>query len=109
MVVRRLFALLFAVAMSLAPLGMPAMAEAATPASHHGSMAKQAHCDQQPRPTQHHKAGDKGCCVAMCVAVVAPSGVAGLSQYHSARERPASDNDRRGFLGEIATPPPRLL
>lgn len=111
MIVRRLFALLFAVAMSLAPLGMPAMAEASTPASHHGAMAKhgEGHCDQQPQPTRHHKASDKGCCVAMCVAVVAPSAVAGLSQYHPARERPASDNDRRGFLAEIATPPPRLL
>jgi hypothetical protein len=62
MIVRRLFALLFAVTMSLAPLGMPAMAEAPTPASHHGAMAKNGHCDQQPQPTQHHKASDKGCC-----------------------------------------------
>ena len=46
MVVRRLFALLIAVAISLAPLGMPAMAEAATPAPHHGAIAKQGHCDE---------------------------------------------------------------
>jgi hypothetical protein len=108
MIVRRLFALLFAVTMSLAPLGMPAMAEAPTPASHHGAMAKNGHCDQQPQPTQHHKASDKGCCAAMCVAMVAPTGAAELPSYHAARERPASDNDRRSFLGEIATPPPKL-
>jgi hypothetical protein len=109
-IVHRLFALLLVVAMSLAPLGMPAMAEAATPAAHHGAMAKQVggHCDQQPQPTQHHKASDKGCCAAMCVAMVAPTGAAELPAYHAARERLASDNDRHGFLGEIATPPPKL-
>ena len=108
MVVRRLFALLFAVAISLAPLGMPAMAEAATPAPHHGAIAKQGHCDEQPQPTQHHKAADKGCCAAMCIAIALPAPLAELPQYHAARQRPASDNDRRGFLGEIATPPPKL-
>jgi len=108
MVVRRLFALLFAVAMSLAPLGMPAMAEAAAPASHHAAMATESHCDQQQQPAQHHKAGDKGCCAAMCIAIAIPAPLAGLPLYHAARERPASDNDRRGFLGEIATPPPKF-
>jgi hypothetical protein len=105
---RRLFALLFAVAMTLAPLGMPAMAAAAAPAAHHGAMAGQEHCDEQPQPDRHQSAADKSCCVAMCVAVVVPAGVAELAEYHAVRERPASDVGRRGFLGEIATPPPKL-
>lgn len=105
---RRLFALLFAVAMTLAPLGMPAMAEAAAAATHHGDMAGQEHCDDQPRPDRHQSTADKSCCVAMCVAVVVPAGVAELAQYRAMRERPAADVERRGFLGEIATPPPKL-
>lgn len=108
MLFRRFLALLFALAMTLAPLGMPAMAEAATPASHHGSMAKAAHCDRQSQPDRHHKAADKSCCAAMCIAVVVPAGHAQAALYHASRERPASDHDRRGFLAEIATPPPRL-
>ena len=108
MTFRRLFALLFAVAMALAPLGMPAMAEAAAPAAQHGAMAKSAHCDRQPRPDQHHKAPDKSCCAAMCIAVVVPIGVTELPQYHASQVRPGSDIVRRGYLGEIATPPPRL-
>jgi Ni/Co efflux regulator RcnB len=105
--IRRLLAALLALAMAFAPLGMPAMAEAAMPAAHHGEMAGQSHCDRQPRPDQHHKAAGKDCCVAMCIAVVVPDGVAELPTYHASRERPASDLDRRGFLGEIATPPPK--
>lgn len=108
MILRRLFALLIGLAMALAPLGMPAMAQAA-PDSHHDLVMKQGHCDEQPAPDHHGRAAsDKDCCVAMCIAVVAPSGAADLPDYHPARARPASDLDRRGFLGEIATPPPRL-
>ena len=104
---RRLFALLLTFAMTFAPLGMPAMAEVTTPAAHQHSMANSGHCEQQ-KPNQHHKAVDKDCCVAMCIAVVIPAGMAVLAYYHASRERPVSDLDRRGFLGEIATPPPKL-
>lgn len=97
---------MLAMAMAFAPLGMPAMAEAAAPASHHDMMAT-GYCDQQPQPSQHHKAVDKSCCAAMCIAVVIPAGVAALPIYHASRQRPASDLDRRGFIGEIATPPPK--
>lgn len=107
MTARRLLALLLALAMTFAPLGMRTMAKAAMPASHHGAMAGQDHCNQQPQPDQHRKAADRDCCVAMCVAVVVPDGAAEFSTYHASRERPASDLDRRGFLGEIATPPPK--
>lgn len=109
MTLRRLFALLFAVAMMAAPLGMPAMAEAAVPASHHDMTGGESgHCDEQPRPDQPGKAADKSCCAAMCVAVVVPVGAGELADFHPPRERPAPDRFRRGYLGEIATPPPRL-
>ena len=108
---RRFLALLFAVAMAAAPLGMPAMAEAApAAASHHGMAAGQpGHCDQrQAEPDRRQpSAPDQNCCAAMCIAVVIPLGAAELASYHPARARPASDLDRRGVLAEIATPPPR--
>jgi len=100
--------------MTLAPLGMPAMAEAASPpaAAHQGAMAGSAHCDEQQLPDRHqgkhHGAADKSCCAAMCVAVVVPSGAADLPAYHGPRQRPAPDRFQLGHLGEIATPPPRL-
>jgi len=106
MTFRRLLALLFAVAMVFAPIGMPAMANASE--GHRGMVAAQGHCDRQSPPDNHHKAADKGCCAAMCIAMVVPDGVAQPSQYHADRERPASDQARRGYLGEIATPPPKL-
>ncbi|WP_294120631.1 hypothetical protein [Sphingomonas sp.] len=108
MLFRRLLALLLLVAMTLAPLGLTAMAEAAAPASHHGQMAKSAHCDQQSQPDRHHKAADKNCCAAMCIAVVVPSGEPGIVQYHPSRARPASDQDHISYLAELPTPPPRL-
>jgi hypothetical protein len=106
-ILRRLFSLFLAVAMGLAPLGMASMAAAAsTPAPHHEAM--DGHCDEQPQPDQQQKAADKSCCAAMCMGVVLPCGVAELPVYHPSRERPGSDLDRRGFLAEIATPPPKL-
>jgi hypothetical protein len=104
---RRLFAVLLALSMTFAPLGMPAMAEATPPAALHGAMAAHGHCDQQ-QPVQQHKAADKSCCAAMCIAVVGPTSTADLPSYHPDRERPVSDLDRRGFLDEIATPPPKF-
>ena len=108
MTFRPLFAALLALVMALAPFGMPAMAEAAIPMPHHGATAGQGHCDQQPRPDHHRKAAEKNCCTAMCVAMVVPATGTDLPSYPDVRERPASDLDRCDFLGEIATPPPRL-
>ena len=106
---RRLVALLFAVAVTLAPVALPAMAEAANPpaGSHHAAPADEGHCDQRKQPDRHHKAADKSCCAAMCIAVVVPSGAAEVPAYHAPRERPAPDRFRLGYLSEIATPPPR--
>lgn len=106
MLFSRLFALLIGLAMTFAPLGMAEMAGAATPAMHHAGKAGR-HCDEQPAPSHHGKAADKNCCAAMCVAVVVPSGLNVAPAYHASRGRPGSDIDRRGYLGEIATPPPR--
>jgi hypothetical protein len=108
MALRYLVGLLIGLAMAVAPLGMPAMAAAPTPAGHHEKMTGQGHCDQQPKPDQHHRTADKGCCAAMCIGVVVPESAAELALYQAERERPTSDQSRRGYLGEIATPPPKL-
>ena len=110
---RLLSSLLVAIAMLVAPLGMPAMAKGtvrmpAAAAAHHGQMAGKGHCDeQQPQPGHPVKAADKNCCAAMCHAMVVPPGMAELPAFHAPRERFAPDRFRPGYLSEIATPPPR--
>ena len=107
---RRLFAMLFAVAMMFAPLAMPAGAAAAAPmASHYGQKATQDHCGGQAGQDKPFKAVDKSCCAAMClgVAVAAVEADEPLA-YAAMVALPSAAPFRRGFLGEIATPPPRL-
>lgn len=107
----RLFAMLFALTIIVAPLAMPAGAEAAmpAPASNHGDMAKQGHCDGEPAQDHHGKAADKGCCTTMCMAVAgAPAAAVEPLHYGASTLRPGAAPFRRGYLGEIATPPPRL-
>ena len=91
-------------ALALGPLAMPAeMAMAAAP-----QMSAMDHCDEQPQPepARHDQTG-KSCCVG-CIAV---AGLAGPmldgAVLHGSRERPGPDRFRLGYLGEIATPPPR--
>jgi hypothetical protein len=108
---RLLLTLLFAAAMSFAPLAMGG-AMAAAPAHHgptaqHGDMA--GHCPDQPDHGKPAKAADKGCCAAMCLGVAtAPASPGEPPAFVSLDARPDPDRFRRGFLGEIATPPPRL-
>jgi Ni/Co efflux regulator RcnB len=105
---RLLFLTLIAVAMALAPLAMPVSDVMAAPAGHHQAMAKAGHCPEAPKPSHHHQA-EKSCCVAGCMALAALPVPAGEPALHGAtRERPEPDQFRRGYLGEIATPPPRL-
>ena len=104
--------LLIAAAMLAAPLTMrEGMAMAATPAAHHSDAAPMpGHCEDRGASKQGgtHKAGGGNCCIATCVAVVAPAGSAELPAFHPPMLRPASDAHRLGTLAEIATPPPRL-
>jgi len=107
--IRFVFAMLIAFAMAMAPLAMPIGAAQAAQPMHHGGMAKTEHCgDTKPQPS-HHDQADKSCCVAGCMALAAlPSPSAEAVMPASSRERPQRDRFRRGYLGEIATPPPRL-
>jgi hypothetical protein len=103
--------LLIATAMLAAPLTMrDGMAMAAAPAAHHADAAEMpSHCDDRgtSKHDQTHKARGDNCCIATCVAVMAPMGSETLVDVHPLVLRPASDADRIGTLAEIATPPPR--
>ena len=111
MSLRLLLTMLLAVAMSFAPLAMGG-AMAAAPA-HHGTMAQHGdragHCPDQSDHGKPAKAAEQGCCAAMCLGIaVAPASPGEPLAFTPINARPAPDRFRRGFLGEIATPPPRL-
>jgi hypothetical protein len=110
MSLRRFLAMLFAVAMIFAPLGMPAGRAIAAPmASHHDKMAMPDHCAAKPDQHKPSKAIDHGCCAAMCLGItMSPALPDEQPAYPRIALRPAVDQFHRGFLGEIATPPPRL-
>ena len=109
MSLRPLLAILLAIGMLLAPLGIRGGAAMAAPAtSHHGEMAKSDHCGEQPAKGQHDKASDNGCCIAMCMAV-APAPSAKLEPHFvtASVDRPGLDRSGSSFVAELPTPPPR--
>lgn len=113
---RILFAIWIAVAMAVAPFAMPMGEASAAPAGHHAAMASDAgdvgdagHCDEQQAPGHSDQDKDKPCCVAGCMAAATLPAMGGEAlALPGMSERPGLDMFRRGYLGEIATPPPRL-
>ena len=109
--VRLLLSALIAMAMAFAPLAMPIGEALAAQPSHHGAaagMAKDDHCSGKPQQ-KHAQKDKKSCCVAGCFALAslnAPE--AGMAVPRSSVEQPVREQFRHGFLGEIATPPPRI-
>ncbi len=105
---RIFLAMIMALALALGPLAMPGQAMAAAPAPHHGATAAAMdHCDEQPQPDRPDKT-DNSCCVAGCMAIAAlPAPRLEPAALPAQRERLAPDRFRLGYLGEIATPPPR--
>ncbi len=105
---RSLFMMLCALAMMVAPLTMPA-GRAAAAAPHHGAMAGAGHCGEKSDTDRSHKTVDDGCCAAMCLGLSMATAMAGEPlPYDASALRPGAAPFRRGYLGEIATPPPRL-
>jgi hypothetical protein len=103
--------MLIAMAMAVVP---PAIADgqamAAPAAAHHEQATTAGHCGSTSDEQKPSKSADHGCCTAMCLGIaVAPAVVEEPPAFAAMIARPAPDRFRRGFLGEIATPPPRLV
>ena len=110
MSVRKLFAILIALAVLFAPaFGRVGEASAAAP-DHHAQMMESGHCQSMPSDSDgHDKAPEKSCCISMCmgVAVTPPASVRGLAPAPAAAV-PAITTLHLAYLGEIATPPPKF-
>jgi hypothetical protein len=109
--IRGLVAIVLAFALMFAPmathLGMVSAAVSDAPQT----MGSAGHCHAQSRgPANHGKPISKTCCVSTGIAVAIDS----ASPPREKLVRPAAPvfaltTFRSGFLGEIATPPPRLF
>jgi hypothetical protein len=103
---------LFAIIVALAVLFAPSVAYAAVPmTAHHEAQAMEmGHCEMLPSKNSEHDKGDgKSCCISMCMAVaVAPSSPAEAAEARNTAVYFITPQSWHGFLGEIATPPPRM-
>ncbi len=102
---------LFALFVALAVLIAPSVTYAAMPmamGSHNGmQMMEMGHCEAPPSKTDG-KAPVKTCCISMCMAVaIAPLTPTATVQPSHATTYFAALPSWHGYLGEIATPPPR--
>lgn len=107
MSIRKLFAILIAVAVLLAPAFTSAgMATAAVP-DHHAQMMEKGHCDSAMGGEQEEPS-DMSCCGAMCMAVaVAPSGISIAKPLIGSVPVGSLHAFQTGSPAELATPPPR--
>ena len=77
--------------------------------NHDMQMMEMGHCSSMPSK-EDGKAPVKSCCIAMCAAAVAsaPAAPAEIADFHHQVGYFAVPESWHGYLGEIATPPPRL-
>lgn len=100
------FAVMIAVLLASAVSGT-ATASAAT-MTHDMQMMEMGHCSSPPAK-EDGKAPVKSCCIAMCMAVaIEPTAPAQRGDIPHQATYFAVPTSWHGFLGEIATPPPRL-
>lgn len=107
--IRRLFAMLVALAVLVAPAFTSAGMAVAAPADQMLMMDQTGHC-QMPLggTTDRHKSDGKSCCISMCMALaVAP--MVPRDSLPQRRQVPqfAPAKAYHGLPAEIATPPPR--
>ena len=107
MSVRRLFAVVIALAVLLAP-AMTRVGEAyAAVPDHHAQMMMKGHCESPPDADQDKKAG-MSCCFQMCMAVTADLAVPPAPEVLlGVTGAPALQSLPIGTPAELATPPPR--
>jgi hypothetical protein len=107
--IRKLFAIFIALAVLIAPsVAYAAMPTALTP--HHDMRTMDVgHCQMLPsKSSDHNKFDGKSCCISMCMAVaVAPFTPADTVEPKHSVAYFAVPQSWHGYLGEIATPPPR--
>jgi hypothetical protein len=99
--------------LALSVLVAPSAAAAEHMATMHGhdvQMMEMGHCDGMPSKSADHNKGDgKSCCISMCMAVaIAPSTRGTASEPRHGAAYFIVSQSWHGFLGEIATPPPRM-
>ena len=106
--IRKLFGVLIALAVLLAP-GVTGAAMAASP-DHQMQMMQAGHCNMpMSGKSDHDKMSGKSCCIAMCMAVaIAPSAPADVQPLRAQVTPFAIAKTYHGTVAEIATPPPRL-
>ncbi len=105
---RKLFALMVAIAVLLAPAftGV-SMAQAAVP-DQHVQMAGSGHCDPARDDRQQDKTHDMACCGAMCMAVAVTPAVMPIgTPLHGSLPAGSLHAFGTGTPAELATPPPR--
>ena len=103
------FILMIAMLFASALTGTAAASAAAMP-GHDMQMMEMGHCSSAPSGHDDRKGSPKNCCIAMCTAAiaVAPSAPAELPLIQQAPAAFPGPSAHTGFLGEIASPPPRL-
>ena len=102
------FILMIAMLFASALTGTAAASAAAMP-GHDMQMMEMGHCSSMPSKDDG-KTPAKSCCIAMCTAAVAvaPSAPSELPLLQQAPATFPMLTSYIGYLGEIATPPPRL-
>lgn len=112
--IRKLLALVLAMAVMFAPAMTRAGAAFAAVPDHQMQMMESGHCKAAPSdssgtPSDHDKKAAGGCCMSMCMAVaVAPAAPSDAATIHAASTTFAAPKRYHGCIAEIATPPPRL-
>jgi hypothetical protein len=106
--VPKLFAMLIALAVLIAPSATYAAMPAAMAAHHGMQMMEMGHCESPPGDS-HGKAPVKSCCMSMCMAVaITPDAPVSSVEPKHISTYFAVPTSWHGYLSEIATPPPRL-
>ena len=109
MSIKKLFAILVAVAVLFAPAFTRAGAAFAAAPDHHAPMMEAGHCSMAPAEGSGDPAEPaETCCVSMCMPVaIAPSMAASHQVPQAALLAMIAETFGLGLLPEIATPPPR--
>lgn len=105
--IRKLVAIFVALAVLFAPAVSRASVFVSMP-DHELMMEQTGHCQMPSGSAEHEKGAGKSCCVSMCMAVTI-NGSVPSDDHFVEHVSPVSliPTLHVGYLGEIATPPPR--